>query len=230
MSALTASTPHPLCPFFEICCWKFAPFYTWRGTPPLRRSLLPAPTTFCARIQMTWGRFLAEECASTKFSFKDFHSEISFAESEKYTWQYPETWKIREIFTQKYVLKVSTKQDVGFISKIAFSFFHMKWSKLSNKDSWKHFKIKMTVMLQKCQHQNNLLQICQRNAQIWRRSSIQLDAGGDAPVWEENCTKEAIPRFQSPGTVSETISVAAERGVERGRMLNSFRVRIQKIV
>ena len=158
MPALTASTPHPLCPFFlQISCWNFAPFYTWRGTPPLRRSLLPAPTTFCARIQMTWGRFLAEECASTKFSFKDFHSEISFAESEKYTWQYPETWKIREIFTQKYVLKVSTKQDVGFISKIAFRFFHMKCSKLSNKDSWKHFKIKMTVMLQKCQHQNFLL-------------------------------------------------------------------------
>ena len=90
-------TAHTLCVFllqiFSLRISAILHFYTEESPPPpLRRSLLPAPTTFCARIQMTWGRFLAEEWRINKILIQGFSlgnilcriREVHIAIFEKY--------------------------------------------------------------------------------------------------------------------------------------------------
>ena len=73
----------PLCE--DPCCQPRPPFvhgYKWPG-----------------------GDFWPRSGASTKFSFKDFHSEISSAESEKYTSQYLRNILKGQKNTQKHAFK-----------------------------------------------------------------------------------------------------------------------------
>ena len=201
MSALTASRPHPLCLFFADFLLKFCAIFHLERNPPSAKIPAASPDHLLCTDTNDLGEIPGRGVCINKILIQGFSlgnilcriKEIHMTISEKY----PETWKIKEIFTQKYVLKVSTKQDVGLISKIAFRFFHMKCSKLSNKEvnSLQMVgSISKSKRAQKCCCKNVYAKISffadnkiahfhfQRNADIIG-SSKQLEASVDAGWW-----------------------------------------------